>query len=153
MDVLFWVCFGLVYFLIGVSLFIVNFFVFRKFSGLEVDKEILEDHNNALASVIRWQLIWQAIMIGTLIYFLGTTLDKVLVDGKIIFNNFLVNVADIIAFWLIGIVVFQLTIYCIWKIVSLEKEILIDQNESLGKIIEWLLIALSIILSLSIYSY
>jgi len=53
----------------------------------------------------------------------------------------------------VWIIVFQLTIYIIWKILPLKKEIIIDQNESLASIIEWLLIAISIILSLSLYAY
>lgn len=39
------------------------------------------------------------------------------------------------------------------KVVSIEKEILIDQNEALGSIIEAFLIALSLLISVAFYSY
>lgn len=149
LPILFW----LIYFFIGLFLFFLNFYIFRKFSGLDIDREVLEDHNTSLASIIRWQFIWQAIMIWSLIYFFWTTLDKIFVDGVFLINNFLLNIADLLAFWFIWIFMFQVTIFVIWKFISLEKEIVIEQNESLWKIIEWILIAMSIILSLSIYAY
>ncbi len=145
--------FWLVYFIIWIGLFFLNFSIFKKTSGLNVNKEILEDHNNALWSIIKWQLIGQAIMIGSLIYFFGTTLDKVMIDGKFMLNNFLINVTDLVLFWLVGIIMFQLTIFVVGKVISLEKDIMIDQNEAVGKIIEGLLIAISILLSVSIFSY
>lgn len=145
--------FWLIYFLLWISLFILNFIAFRKFSGLDVDKEILEDHNEALASIIRWQLIGQAIMISSLIYFLWTNVDSVIVKWQIDISYFIVNIADIAAFWILGIIIFQATINILAKIIPLHKEIMIDQNTSIWKIIEWLLIAISLILSFSIYSY
>lgn len=145
--------FWFIYFLLWISLFILNFIAFRKFSGLDVDKEILEDHNEALASIIRWQLIGQAIMISSLIYFLWTNVDSVIVKWQIDISYFIVNIADIAAFWILGIIIFQATINILAKIIPLHKEIMIDQNISIWKIIEWLLIAISLILSFSIYSY
>lgn len=145
--------FWFIYFLLWISLFILNFIAFRKFSGLDVDKEILEDHNEALASIIRWQLIGQAIMISSLIYFLWTNVDSVIVKWQIDISYFIVNIADIAAFWILGIIIFQATINILAKIIPLHKEIMIDQNASIWKIIEWLLIAISLILSFSIYSY
>lgn len=153
MNILFFILFWLVYFFVWISLFLLNFMIFSKTSKLNVWKEILEDHNIALWSIIRWQFIGQAIMIWTLIYFLWTTLDKMIIDWKFIINNFLINIADIFIFGLVWIMMFQLVIFVISKVISLEKEIVIDQNESIWKIIEWILIWTSIILSLSIYSY
>lgn len=76
-----------------------------------------------------------------------------MIDGKFMLNNFLINVTDLVLFWLVGIIMFQLTIFVVGKVISLEKDIMIDQNEAVGKIIEGLLIAISILLSVSIFSY
>lgn len=145
--------FWLVYFMIWIGLFFLNFSIFKKTFGKNLTKEIIEDHNTALGSIVKWQLIWQSIMIGSLIYFFGTTLDKVMIDGKFMLNNFLINITDLVLFWLVGIVLFQTTLFVVGKVISLEKDIMIDQNEAVGRIIEWLLIAVSVLLSVAIFSY
>lgn len=47
----------------------------------------------------------------------------------------------------------QTTIFAMLKIRNIEKEILIDQNESLAFAIEAFLIAISLIISIAFYSY
>lgn len=149
LPLLFW----LVYFIVWIWLFLLNFLIFKKAFKVEITKEILLDNNKSLSSIIKWQLIWQSIMISSLIYFFWTTLDKIYVNWVFLYNNFLYNIIDLISFWLIWIIMFQLTIFIVWKVISLEKDIMIEQNEAVWIIIEWLLIAMSILLSFSIYSY
>ena len=153
MEFLISLWFWLVYFLVWIVLFWLNFNIFKKYSWLEVEKEILQDQNTALASIIRWQLIGQSIMIWSLIYFFWTTLEKIVSNWTIIWWKFAYNIFDLAVFGMIWIILFQLTIYWIGRYISLEKEILVDQNDAVWKMIEWLLIAMSILLSLSIYSY
>lgn len=153
MDFLLPLWLWLSYFFVWITLFWLNFHVFKKYSWLEVEKEILQDQNTSLASIIRWQLIGQSIMIGSLIYFFGTTLEKIVSNGVIVWEKFAYNILDLAVFGMIGIILFQATIYVVGKFISLEKEILVDQNDAVWKMIEWLLIAMSILLSLSIYSY
>lgn len=148
-----WLLLWLTYFIVWISLFILNFQIFRKFSWLNVDFEIIEDNNPALWAIIKGQLIWQAIMIWSLIYFFGTTLDQVVINWDFNFMLLIKNIFELIGFWFFGIIIFQITLRIIEKFVNIKKEILLDQNEALWKIIEWALIAISIILSLSIYSY
>lgn len=153
MDFLLPLWFWLIYFFIWIILFWLNFHIFKKYSWLNVEKEILQDNNTSLASIIKWQLIGQSIMIWSLIYFLWTTLDKIVINWSIMWERFAYSIFDVIIFGFMWIILFQATIYIIWKYISLEKEILVDQNDAVWKIIEWLLIAMSILLSLSIYSY
>ena len=63
------------------------------------------------------------------------------------------SMASIVSFGLVGIGLFQSSLYVIGKAIPLEKEIIIDNNEALGSIIEWFLIAIALILSVSLYSY
>lgn len=148
MEILLAITFGLSYFLVGIILFVANLFLFQKLTPFDVSVEIFETQNKALWSIVKGQLIWQAIMIGMLIYFMGTNFHS-----SVDLNYILLSLRDIFAFGVFGIVIFQLTLYLLWKFTPLYKEIIVDNNESLWRIIEWFLIAMSLILSVSLYSY
>ncbi len=153
MDFLAWFWIWITYFLVWTGLFIMNFLVFSKTSWLNIDRHIIQEQNKALSKIIKGQLLWQAIMIGSLIYFLWYSIDKIYLSWVFHINILMQNIVSLIAFWIIWIIVFQLTLFVISKILPLKKEIIIDQNESLASIVEWLLISISIILSLSLYAY
>ena len=87
-------------------------------------------------------------MISTLVYFLGIGYDH-----NFTLDIFFGSLTSILAFGVIGMVLFQLSLYVIGKIIPLEKEIIVDNNEALGSIIEGFLIAVALILSVSLYSY
>jgi len=69
-------------------------------------------------------------MIGSLIYFFGTTLEKITSNGMIIWEKFIYNIVELAVFGMFGIILFQATIYIVGKFISLEKEILVDQNDA-----------------------
>lgn len=153
MDFLVWFWIWIAYFLVWIGLFIINFLVFSKTSWLNIDRHIIQEQNKALSKIIKGQLLWQAIMIGSLIYFLWYSIDKIYLSWVFHLNILMQNIVSLITFWVIWIIIFQLTLFVISKILPLKKEIIIDQNESLASMIEWLLISISIILSLSLYAY
>lgn len=148
MQIIYSMMFWLSYFLVWSLLFIFNIFLFEKLTSFSVKLEVFETQNKALWHIIRWQFLWQAIMIWTLIYFLWTNYT-----WDFDFNQFAMSIAEIFAFWIFWIFIFQTILYLLSKFTTLEKEVLIDNNESIWMIIEWLIIATSIILSLSLYSY
>lgn len=149
MQIVYSMIFWLSYFLAWVLLFIFNMFLFEKLTSFSVKLEIFDTQNKALWHIIRWQFLWQAIMIWTLIFFLWTNYSSWSFD----LNTFSTSIIEIFAFWIFWIFIFQTILYLLAKFTVMEKEILIDNNESLWMIIEWLIIATSIILSLSLYSY
>ncbi|MDD2516105.1 MAG: DUF350 domain-containing protein [Candidatus Gracilibacteria bacterium] len=140
--------FGCVYFVIGILLFIINIVAFEIVTPYNLKNEIFVSQNKSVGYLIRGQLIGQGIMIGSLIYFLGMTYDHTFTWSKLLDSTY-----SIMAFGLFGVFLFQMTLFILSKIMSLNKEIIADNNESLGKIIEGFLIALSIIISISLYSY
>lgn len=140
--------FGCVYFVIGILLFIINIVAFEIVTPYNLKNEIFVSQNKSVWYLIRWQLIGQWIMIGSLIYFLWMTYDHTFTWSKLLDSTY-----SIMAFGLFGVFLFQMTLFILSKIMSLNKEIIADNNESLWKIIEWFLIALSIIISISLYSY
>ncbi len=142
------VLFGLSYFIIGILLFVLNLYFFEKASPFSVKDEVFGTQNKALGHIVRGQLFGQGIMIATLIYFLGATYDH-----NFSLDILLGSIISIVSFGLVGIVLFQGSIYIIGKVIPLEKEIIIDNNEALGSIIEGFLIAIALILSVSLYSY
>jgi hypothetical protein len=148
MQIFYSMMFWLSYFLAWALLFIINMSLFEKWTSFSVKLEVFETQNKALWNIIRWQFIWQSIMIWTLIYFLWNSYS-----WKFDIEAFTTSMMEIFAFWLFGIFIFQSILYLLAKFTPMEKEILIDNNESLWMIIEWLIIATSIILSLSLYSY
>jgi len=153
MEIFAWFALWTMYFVLWIGLFVINFMIFNYLAWYNVKRHIIDEQNKALAKIVKWQVIWQGIMIWSLIYFLWTTIDKVYSTAWLNIQALLSNINSIFMFGMVWIIVFQLTIYIIWKILPLKKEIIIDQNESLASIIEWLLIAISIILSLSLYAY
>lgn len=145
---------GLSYLIVWIFFFILNFYLFTRFAKIPINKELFEDQNEALWDIIKWQLIGQAIMFGSLIYYFWTNIDTLaqLQNGTI--DNFLIhNFWYIFLFGFLWIILFQWTLIIIGKLISFEKEILLDENKAFWKIIEWLLISMSILISLSLYSY
>ena len=125
------VLFGLSYFVIGILLFILNLYFFEKVTPFSVKDEVFGTQNKALGHIVRGQLLGQGIMIATLIYFLGIAYDH-----NFTLNVFMGSMASIVSFGLVGIGLFQSSLYVIGKVIPLEKEIIIDNNEALGSIIE-----------------
>jgi uncharacterized membrane protein YjfL (UPF0719 family) len=142
------VIFGLSYFIIGILLFILNLYFFEKATPFSVKDEVFGTQNKALSHIVRGQLLGQGIMIATLIYFLWIAYDH-----NFTLNIYMGSMISIVSFGLVGIWLFQGSLYIIGKVIPLEKEIIIDNNEALGSIIEWFLIAIALILSVSLYSY
>jgi uncharacterized membrane protein YjfL (UPF0719 family) len=142
------VLFGISYFIIGILLFVLNLYFFEKATPFSVKEEVFGTQNKALGLIVRGQLLGQWIMISTLIYFLGVGYDH-----NFSLNIFLGSMLSIVSFGLVGIALFQGSLYIIGKVIPLEKEIIIDNNEALGSIIEGFLIAIALILSVSLYSY
>lgn len=142
------VLFGVSYFVIGILLFILNLYLFEKVTPFSVKDEVFGTQNKALGHIVRGQLLGQWIMIAILIYFLGASYDH-----NFTLDILLGSMLSIVSFWFVGIGLFQGSLYCIGKVVPLEKEIIIDNNEALGSIIEGFLIAIALIISVSLYSY
>jgi uncharacterized membrane protein YjfL (UPF0719 family) len=136
------------YVLLAVGLFSLNLYLFEKITPFNVRSEIFKTQTKALGYVIRGQLLGQGIMMGMLIYFLGVAYDHVFSLDK-----YITSLVDIIIFGLAGIVLFQLSLYIFSKVMPFEKEIITENNESLGIIIEGFLIAMAIIIGVSLYSY
>ncbi|MBP9779785.1 hypothetical protein KBD33_04160 [Candidatus Gracilibacteria bacterium] len=105
--------------------------------------------NKALGHVVRGQLLAQGIMISAVIFFTGYTPDHEFLKIGV----FLPSILMTLSFGCIGMLVLQASLSFIMKIYSIEKEIIIDQNESLGMIIEAFLIATSLLVSVAFYSY
>lgn len=138
-----------VYFVTGLVLFILNLSVFEMWSRFDVRKEIFQTQNRALGLVVRGQIIAQGILIASLIFFTGHPVDASFLNP----NSFTLSLANTIGFWLLGIALMQGTIFGLLKIRNVEKEILIDHNEALAFALEAFLIALSLIVSVALYSY
>lgn len=153
MFTLFYVLFWMLYFLVGLLLFWLNYTVFKKLSWIDVDYNIIETQNKWLWSIIKWQLIGQSIMIATIIYFVWISFDKVFIEWVFNYEALAYTFYHIFVFWLYGIALFQLTLFVLSKKIPLYKEIIVDENESLWKIVEGLLIAMSIIIAIAVFSY
>ena len=140
--------FGGTYALLSVFLFAVNLAIFELVTPFNAWKETFHTQNEALAHVLRGQILGQAIMISTLVYFMGishehgVTLDK-LRD----------SVLAILSYGAVGVLFFQGGWFAFSKLLPLEKEIVADSNVALGKIVESFSIAFSIVLSVSLFSY
>lgn len=139
----------LLYLVIGILLFVLNIMLFEYWTPFDVKNGIFKIQNKALGLIIRWQLIAQWIMISALIFFTGYTPDHEFLKIGV----FLPSILMTIGFGLIGMIVLQVCLSLTMKIFSIEKEIIIDQNESLGMIIEAFLIATSLLVSVAFYSY
>lgn len=153
MFTLFYIGFWFLYFIVGMFLFALNFFVFKRLSGIDVDYTILQSQNRALSKVVKWQLIWQSIMISTIIYFMGVSFDKVFVDWVFHLTSLLQTFQHIFTFGVFGIILFQFTLFVISKVIPLYKEILVDENTALWEIVEGILIAMSLLISIAVFSY
>jgi len=149
MEIIYILAYWIIFFITGIFLFVLNLFIFDKLTGFDIKVDIFQIQNKALSYIVKWQIIWQAIMIWTLIYFLWTSYEK----WQFNINQILSSIWDILIFWLFWIFIFQSLLIILDKIFSITKEIIIDNNESLGQIIEAILIWIAIILSVSLYSY
>ncbi len=139
----------LLYFAIGILLFVLNIMLFEYWTPFDVKNGIFKIQNKALGLIIRGQLIAQWIMISALIFFTGYTPDHEFLKVSV----FLPSILMTLGFGIIGMIVLQGCLSLIMRIFSIEKEIIIDQNESLGMIIEAFLIATSLLVSVAFYSY
>lgn len=153
MFILFYILFWFLYLLSGIILFVLNFLFFKKFSWIDISYNILQSQNKALWKIIKWQLIGQSIMISTIIYFMWVNFDKLFIDGVFHWNSLIQIFSHIFIYWFFWIIIFQSTIFIISKIIPLYKEIIIDENVSLWEIVSWILIWMSLIISISIFSY
>lgn len=148
MEIFYVLAYGLIYFLSGLLLFVLNLFVFEKLTSFDVSIEVFEVQNKSLAHIIKWQVLGQSIMIWTLIYFLWANYNNWFAISNVVNSLF-----DIFIFWIFWIIIFQSFLYLLSKFTPLTKEIIIDNNESLWMIIGSILVWISIILSVSLYSY
>ncbi len=139
---------GCAYLLVAALLFVCNFWIFEKITPFDAKAETLVTQNDALGHILRWQLLSQGIMTSSVIYFLGITMEH-----GVSWQKFFDSILSVIAFGIFGILLLQCTLVILSKILPLEKEIIADQNVTLGKIIEWLLIAMGLIISVSLYAY
>lgn len=150
MDTLFLSFFwGFLYLIIGILLFILNLFLFEYWTPFNVKNGIIVNQNKALWHIIRGQLLAQGIMISALIFFTGYTPDHEFLKIWV----FLPSILMTLSFWCIWMIVLQGCLSLIMKVYSIEKEIIIDQNESLWMIIEAFLIATALLVSIAFYSY
>lgn len=141
---------GFLYFLLGLILFFVNLAIFEAWTHFNVRQTILESQNKALGHIIRGQLLAQGILISLVIFFTGHTPDGAnLGDLTILLKSF----GTTILFAFLGMIFLQWSLKIMMTFFGVEKEILIDQNESLGMIIEAFLVAISLIIAIALYSY
>lgn len=148
MEILYALAFWIIFFLSWIFLFILNLYIFEKLTSFNIKTEIFEIQNKALSHIIKWQVIGQAIMIWTLIYFMWSNYET-----GFDFQSVIRSIGDIMIFWIFWIFIFQSFLSILDKFTPMTKEIIIDNNESLWRIIEAMLISIAIILSVSLYSY
>ncbi len=139
---------GVAYLSIATLLFVTNLWLFEKWTPFNVKEAIFDTQNRAIGQIVRGQLIAQGIMIGSLIYFTGSTPEHIFQ-----MNIFTASIRSTIIFWVIGMISFQFALWALSKFIPLEKEIILEQNESLALIIEGFLIAIAILVSVAFYSY
>lgn len=134
-------------------LFFINMYIFQKIIPYTIKQHIWEDQNKALGRIIRWQIIGQALMIASVLYFLGFSMDTLYSkEGVPMFLTLLKYSGILLIFWILGIILYQWIVFFLSKILPLQKEILIDQNESIAFFMEGLFIAIALIISISLYA-
>ena len=139
---------GATYLLVGIAIFLLNLAVYEWLTPFDVRREIFHVQNRALGHIVRGQILGQSIMISTIIYFLGVS------EGHgFSVDIYLASLGDVCAFGIVGIFVFQAILLILSHTIPLEKEIIIDRNEALGSIVEALLIAVALLISVSLYTY
>lgn len=148
-TILFSIMGWLLYLAIGILLFVLNIVLFEYWTPFDVKNGIFKAQNKALGLIVRGQLIAQGIMISSLIFFTGYTPDHDFLKIGV----FLPSILMTLGFWILGMIVLQGCLSISMKVFSIEKEIIVDQNESLGLIIEAALIATSLLVSVAFYSY
>lgn len=140
---------GFLYLAVGILLFIASLFIFEYWTPFDVRAGIFKTQNKALWLIVRGQLIAQGIIISSAVFFTGYTPDK----WFLTIDVFLPAILTTFGFWLLGMLMLQFCLSMTMKLFSIEKEIIIDHNESLGMIIEAFLIATSLLISIAFYSY
>lgn len=142
------VLFGGTYALISALLFFANFAAFEWVTPFDVRRETFETQNEAVAHVVRGQLLGMGIMISTLVYFLGISYEHGVSLWKLV-----ESVSAILAYGTFGILCFQGGWLVLAKLLPLEKEIVADANVALAKIIETLSVSFALVLAISLFSY
>jgi hypothetical protein len=140
--------YGTLYVILWIGLFLLNMYIYERMTPFKVKNEVYNTQNNALWRIVRWQLVGQALMISLLIYFLWLSYDHTLSLMEVVYS-FL----ELWIFWILWILILQWALLLLNKYFDLEREIMEDKNESMGMIVEWFLIALSLIISVSLFSY
>jgi uncharacterized membrane protein YjfL (UPF0719 family) len=139
---------GVAYLSVAAMLFMANLWLFERWTPFNVKEAIFDTQNRAIGQIVRGQLIAQGIMIGSLIYFTGSTPEHIFQ-----MNVFAASLRSTVLFGIFGMASFQFLLWGLTKAIPLEKEIILEQNESLALIIEGFLIALAILVSVAFYSY
>lgn len=140
---------GLCYLLLGILLLAISLWLFEGWTRFDVRHEILNTQNKALASIVKWVVMGQGIIITAAIFFTGYTPDH----ETPILQVFLPSLLWSAVFGLIGMVFLQGLLSLFFRVPRMEKEILIDQNMALASIIEGGLVVLALMVSVAFYSY
>lgn len=140
---------GFLYLIVGILLFLANIAVFEWWTPFNVKNALLRVQNKAIARIVRGNINWQWIMIGSVIFFTGYTIDHTFLKPEI----FLPSIWMTIFFGIVGMFAQNFLLWMVIKLKWVEKELIIDQNEALGMVLEALIIAFSIIVSIAFYSY
>lgn len=142
------VFFGGTYAVLAVLLFAANLAAFEWITPFDVRRETFETQNEAVAHVVRGQLLGQGVMIASLIYFLGISYEHGISLWKLV-----ESVAAILSYGLFGVFAYQSGWYVLSRFLPLEREIVAEANVALAKIIESLSVAFGLVLAVSLFSY
>lgn len=140
---------GLCYLFLGISLLTLSLWLFESWTHFDVRHEILHVQNKALSDIIRGVMIAQGVIIAAAIFFTGYTPES----GTPILQVFLPSLLWSGVFGVLGMIFLQGILSLFFRVRHLEKEILIDQNTALSRIVEGTLVALALIVAISFYSY
>ncbi len=143
---LLWWC---LYLIVGTFLFMANIVVFEWWTPFNVRHALLQVQNKAIGRIVWGNILWQGIMIGSVIFFTGYTPDHDFLRPEV----FIPSIGMTLFFGIAGMFAQNFLLWCVMKIRWIEKELLIDQNEALGMVIGSFIIAFSIIVSIAFYSY
>ncbi len=140
---------GFLYLIIGILLFLANIAIFEWWTPFNVKHALLSVQNKAIARIVRGNIIGQWIMIGSVIFFTGYSIDHAFLTPEVFFPSVWMT----IFFGMTGMFAQNFLLWIVIKLRWVEKELIIDQNEALGMVLEALIIAFSIIVSIAFYSY
>lgn len=140
---------GFAYLIIGVFLFLLNIIIFEWWTPFNVKHALLNVQNKAIARIVRGNILGQGIMISSVIFFTGYTPDHAFLNPGVFFPS----IGMTILFGIAGMFAQNFLLWTITKLRWIEKELVVDQNEALGMVLESLIIAFSLIVSIAFYSY